>query len=160
MRNLDKHSVENQDNNNGNVIDLKKLQSHKELQEYARAQFLSLLKANTQIEHLESENKKLKSKIQQLERDLSSLQLPLTEIIHTSDEQELCEIEIKRLKDIALGRPLNLEETKRLDLLVKNLYVAKKREKSIPVKARRVDELSEDELIALASFSEIPKKED
>lgn len=138
-----------------NVADFtQKFKTQKELQEYARAQFLTLLQANKRIEHLETENTHLKSQIEAMK--VRSEEKP--EIRLQSNEQDLCEIEIKRLKDIALERALTLEETKRMDLLVKNLYLAKGKPTPSGAKGRKTEEpLTDSELIKLATLPDSGK---
>ena len=118
-----------------------KFRTQKELQEYAHSQFLSLMKANKRIEHLEIENRQLKEEITQISAKES--------IITKSAEQELCEIELSKLRDNAKQRELTLEETKRMDLLVKNLYLAIGKPNSLK-QAKNKNEVDDEKLIALA----------
>lgn len=139
---------------NGKLIDFtEKFKTQKELQEYARAQFLTLLNANRHIQSLEMENQQLRSEITILK---TSLPLPNeAKIISKSTEQDICEIEINRIKDLALQGPLTMEDTKRLDLLVKNLYIAKGKPISdIPTKGKKIGVDNKDvaELVKLATL--------
>lgn len=134
----------------GKVVDfVEKFNSVQELKEYARAQFLTLLSANKRIDALEDENRKLLKELD----EIKSVQKP--DLLVKSNEQALCEIEIKRLYDDAKDRALNFEETKRLDLLVKNLYVIKG--KPAPQKDKNPGKnknLTDDDLIGLARLAD------
>lgn len=85
-----------------------------ELQLYCDTQYKTILSLNEQILTLKGEIAHMKellhSKVERLE---------------VSPEQAICEIQIRRLLESTSMRELTLEETKRLDLLVKNLYLAK-----------------------------------
>jgi hypothetical protein len=87
---------------------------------------LSQLKFD-KVAYLEEENKKLKEQILALTKLIPKHQFEV------SDEQSICEMEIKRLHDIAVTRALNLEETKKLDLYVKNLKLVQKEAPPIDV---------------------------
>lgn len=134
-----------EEQSNDNVIDyVYKLKSQSELREYVRAQFLTLLNANKRVEQLEAENRQLRER-------LTSLESAKVELVSRSPEQDLCEIEIRRLRDKAMGEALTLEETKRLDLLVKNLYLAKgKPTASLTIKSKNLENISEADLVRLA----------
>lgn len=71
-------------------------------------------------------------------------------------EQIICELEIEKLRTSSLSRSLTLEETKRFDLLVKNLLLsreAQKNEKVEPIGP--VISISQHDLISIASLPEI-----
>lgn len=140
-----------QSNDKNKVVDfVEKFKTIRDLQEFARAQFITLVQANKRIDFLEIENKQLKEQIVFMkDREENGVQL-----ITKSNEQDLCEIEIKRLKDTAFERALDLEETKRLDLLIKNLYLAKGKPKPSSGKSKKPSQISEAELVLLASSSD------
>lgn len=71
-----------------------------------------------------------------------------------SDEQAICEIQIKKLQTAAMQRELTLEETKRLDLLVKNLYLAKGQSTQIVTNNFNPGAFTNEELINIASQTE------
>jgi uncharacterized protein YdcH (DUF465 family) len=124
----------------------KKFESMSELQAYADSQYRVIIEQSKLISQLHSEVAHLKSL-------LSSSELvdeKATKII-ASTEQSICEIEIERLKETALQRGLTLEETKRLDLLVKNLLLSKEQSKSIPTTFRHLSNISNATLIEIAS---------
>jgi hypothetical protein len=69
-------------------------------------------------------------------------------------EQIICEMEIEKLKLSSVLRSLTLEETKRLDLLVKNLILSKEANKTIKKDNGPSITISEAALIAIASIPE------
>ena len=87
---------------------------------YIDKQNLLLMQARDHILFLESEVKRL----QNILNSVPSL-LPKT------NEELICEAEISKLMHISSQRNLTLEETKKLDLFVKNLYLAKDSKKDI-----------------------------
>ena len=120
-----------------------------DLQQYCDAQYLTLQKQNEQI-------KKLQDEISHLKRILASTPLVDGDIVRivASTEQEICEIEIQRLKETSMQRGLTLEETKRLDLLVKNLFLSKEQAKDVVPSFRNFSNISNDTLIQIASTPE------
>lgn len=101
------------------------------------------LKARVKI--LEQENSELKRHIQSL-----SKMIPDDSIVNTSDEQIICEVEIRRLRDIALSRPMNLEETKKLDILMKNLKDIKNEKKEQVIEIKKTIDISLEQLMQIA----------
>lgn len=129
---------------NKKVIDFtEKFKSQKELKEYARAQFITLLQVNKRIAELEAENARLKQQL--ADQPAASALLPKT------SEEDICAIELRRLLEQAKDRALTFEETKRMDLLVKNLYLVKDKLNAKPSasKSRDIDEAT---LVMLASL--------
>ncbi|NJO65478.1 MAG: hypothetical protein HC836_47515 [Richelia sp. RM2_1_2] len=105
------------------------------------------LKARLKI--LEQENIELKRQIQSLTK-----LVPQSSMFEVSDEQIICETEVKRLRDIALSRPLNLEETKKLDILLKNLKSIKETNKEKVIEINKAMDISLNDLIEIASENE------
>lgn len=126
------------------VVDFtEKFKSQKELREYARAQFTTLLQANGRIRELETQNADLK-------RQLETASTKST-LLLKSAEEDLCAIEINRLLEQAKDRALTFEETKRMDLLVKNLYLAKSN--ATPDSSSKKDkDVDQEALVRLASL--------
>jgi hypothetical protein len=130
-----------------------KFKSQKELQEYAKAQFVTLLQANKKIKELEKENTALKTAIQQ-----QQMLAPATDRIVKSAEEITCELEIEKLQQAAMMRELDLNETRKLEILVKTLYTARaKTLESLEAQSRKVDQIDQAELIKIASTAE-PKE--
>ncbi len=98
-----------------------KFQSQTELQNYCDRQYKSLLQAKEIILSLKAEVSHLKELLSSSNHLVNSP----PELIIKSVEQTICEIQIEMLREEAMNRSLTLEETKRLDLLVKNLLLCK-----------------------------------
>lgn len=101
-------------------------------------EFKVALQAAT-IERLTEENIKLK---QELAHAKSLVAQPTTQTlapvkIAVPFEQSICEIQIKKLQEKAQARELTLEETKRLEILIKSLYLV--REKTPPASPDETD---------------------
>lgn len=123
-----------------------KFSSIVDLQSYADKQFIALKQSQAKIRVLEDEISHLKSL-------LTSAPIAIQtepELIVKSSEQVICEMEIEKLRQTSMERSLTLEETKRFDLLVKNLMIAKGKTRDIEPDYKRLSNLSEDALIALA----------
>ncbi len=77
---------------------------------------------------------KAKEHILFLEAELDRLRIivnALPSVLPKSNEELICEMEIDKLMRTSSQRNLTLEETKRFDLIVKNLYLAKESKKEI-----------------------------
>lgn len=68
----------------------------------------------------------------------------------SSNELEICEMQINRLRKSAEERLLTLEETKQLEILVKTLYLSKGQPTDITAEYKKVEALSTDALIEIA----------
>lgn len=88
--------------------------SQLELQKYSDSQFLALKGAADKIKQLEDEVKHLQELI------ASTTSLIKVETIVKSPELQICEAQIRLFQLRSLDRELTLEETKQLDLLIKN----------------------------------------
>jgi len=125
-----------------------RFKSDSDLQEYCNIQFLTLQKAHERILQLEGEIKHLQelvSSTTQLTHKVETLIVPT--------EQAICEMQLMFLREESLKRPLTLEETKRLDLLVKNLYLAKGQSTAIITDFTRLPSgISEAKLMEIASL--------
>jgi len=93
-----------------------------------------------ELEHLKEENAKLK---------IALAKYQVSNPFEISDEQIICELEIKRLREASMDRALSTEETKQFDTYAKNLKVIKE---NAPIDTSSpVDELSQKELLELLS---------
>lgn len=134
-----------------NIVSLeKKFESFKDLQAYADQQYKSLQIASQRIRELEAEVAHLK--------DLLTGAIPLTgehptEQVIITPEEAICVAQIRILSDRALHKELTLEETKRLDLLVKNLNVIRNNNPST-FDGKKKPVYSDAELIAIANKKE------
>lgn len=133
-----------QDNNLSNIIDLTQFKNQQDLLDFAKKQFLTILHAHKRIEALELENEQLKGELELVKTNV--------EVLAKTNEQNICELEIKRLRDIAINTALSFEDTKRLEILIKSLYLIKGKPKSdLNGESKKIDDFSESELIRLAT---------
>lgn len=101
-----------------------KFDSQADLQKYCDAQYQV-------ITNLKKENKVLRAELEHL-KDLLSAATELTSIaaptikVEISPAQVICEMQILKIYDDAAVRQLTLEETKRLEILIKSLNLLKK----------------------------------
>lgn len=104
--------------------------TRQELSLYAESQHRTIQDLMKKNEALSAEVEHLKNLLLSTNKDLqvgSSLKLdPL-------NEDFICDLEIKKLKEISLVRVLTLEEAKRFDIYVKTKYLIKKGEPPIDV---------------------------
>jgi hypothetical protein len=127
-----------------NTVDIKVLGGKfkkGELQEYCNKLYISLQKSEERIKQLEFENDHLK--------ELLSSTTPLVEnTFNPTSEQQICEIQIELIKKQGMEKQLSLDDTKRLETLVKILKIIKEK---APVKpATAPQSVSFDELMSMA----------
>lgn len=122
------------------IDDLKKQYSDKlktkELREYVQSQ-------QKLIENLLAENKSLKEKLSHLEQLLTS------NVTKSSQEEIICIEQIEILKSKSASRELSLDEVKRLDLLIKNLRLAREQSTEV-ITTTDYSEVKEADLVAIA----------
>lgn len=119
-----------------------------ELREYCDAQYHTLEAANAKIGQLQDEISHLKDLV------ATSSQIIQPNPRHgISNEQIICEAQLTFLSKKASERELTLEETKKLDLLVKNLRLLQGKSTSIEAEFRNI---SDESLLQIAS---IPDKD-
>lgn len=117
--------------------------------------FKSSASLELEVSKLKKENKALNTTVSQLLKEVDRLRDNdkfVPEII-TTPEQELLETQILKLNTISRTRDLNLEEVKKLDLLIKNKRLLQKKSTSnneiiLP------ERLSDDELMRIAESVE------
>lgn len=132
-------------------MDKLKNKSIEELQDHIDIQFKTLSSANNRIKELESEVVSLRRQNDVLS-EFNSRKMPK---IKTND-QLLCEAEITKLYDISKERPLELKETKQLDIYVKSLYLIKGKNMEESSKPKDVENevIDENDLIKYAQLPE------
>jgi hypothetical protein len=111
-----------------------------------------------------SDNKKLQQEVDHL-KELIVNSVPLLENCKTiikSPAEIICELQIERLQEDAMARKLTLEETKQLDLLIKNKRLLNGDSTIINGNAKRLDKknISDAELISLALIKDNKKQAD
>lgn len=133
----------------GQQIFIKELEKNfkdvKELIEYVITQNKALLYSTERIRNLEEQLGK---------KDQKVIQAQQTTAIARTIPEALCIIEIERLMEKAAITPLDFEDTKKFDLLVKNYYVIQEKEKGliIPEKDKRKADITmtDEELTKMA----------
>jgi hypothetical protein len=129
-----------------------KFKDESDLRAYCNKQYESLKQAKDIIQHLQSEVKHLKELLASSANTINSK----PELIIKSIEQTICEVQIEKLRESAMERPLTLEETKRLDLLVKNLLLCKGAYKDIkPDYSTLPKGLTSQQLLDIASVTSL-----
>lgn len=131
-----------------------KFKNRQELQKYCEMLFISFKQSVEKLQKLEAENNHLK---ELLAKAIPQLPVDENNVVKLviPDEQAIAEIQLKKLAQTAMDRELTLDETKRYDLLTKNLYLSKgKSPKTIDAKAKIIDEMEDAELIKLAKKDE------
>lgn len=110
--------------------------SFKEMQEYADKQYIVL-------QNVLQDNKALQEEVEHLKK----LLFDATKIIEAEENCEriiktpaeiACEIQLEKIQQIAMQRELSLEETKKLDLLVKNQRLMKGDSTTIEGKSKKL----------------------
>jgi hypothetical protein len=127
------------------IIDIKEMHrqfkdkaSKEEMEAFIKAQQDTISKLMAENSKLLEENEHLKGLFLNTNKELvvkvdtnKGKEISTLEPI---DEELICDMEIRKLKDISMNRALNLDETKRFDILVKaKLAIRGKEEKPIDV---------------------------
>ena len=123
-----------------------------ELKKYCEMQYKTIEYLQKKTTQLEMENNHLK--------EVLSGAVPVvqeTKKIEVSTEQAIAEIQLERLKNVAVERELTLEETKKYDLLVKNLMVSKPKKKEIDASWKNLENVSPALLIEAAGKDDSEK---
>jgi hypothetical protein len=91
------------------------------------------------IDVLQRENRALREEVNHL-KELLTYTAPLVSKdvkIEVPKEQAACEIQLRMLHDKSQSRELTLEETKRLEILIKSLYLIKEKATGITIEDSR-----------------------
>ena len=96
------------------------------------------------VEELLQENKELKAELERLRNGVT-------------DEEIICRTQLNLLKNDALVRALTLEEIKKADYLIKNIFIIKGKPTSSDIKVeyngKELKKLTDDELTELVKFN-------
>lgn len=129
---------------------LNQFKEAEEIRAYAEAQYATILELSKKINKLEEDNKHLKSLLENSTPILEEQKKELLGYnIDAPNEEIISEIQLNKLKAIALDRELTLEETKKFEIFSKvlaNLKASQGKNKTIEVKA---DILSTEDLLKL-----------
>lgn len=123
-----------------NVIDFTTFKSKEDLERFARVQFEQVLKLQKEVENLQ----------EKLKHAESLLINPPTILSVGNPEEEICRIEIKRLYDDAIKRPLEWDEIKAFDVYVKSLLAIKGKDKETEKSKKVSSNMPQEELLKLA----------
>lgn len=127
--------------------------SYSELQMYCDQQFITLQKAAEKIKALETDNSHLK----ELLSSTTTLIAPSNEVqkIILTPEEALCLSQINILEERGRDKELTLEETKKLDLFIKNLHMIRGSQPKTIKAERPKSLLSNADLVTLAKAQEV-----
>ena len=117
-----------------------------------KEQFIT--KQHTAITSLMAQNRKLSAEVDHLKELLLNVaQAPKVERIIITPEEALIERQIELINNRAFNQELTLEDTKKLDLLIKNKRLFQEQSTTIQGESKKLDkkQYSNAELILLAS---------
>lgn len=119
-----------------------------ELQAYSNAQFQTITKLNKKIKELSDEIENLKGMLSKstplLKEDAQGLIINPFEM---SNEEQICMVQLQRLKEISNSRMLTKEESQQLDIFTKSLNLIRNSPKTIRVETSK--DLTEKELLTI-----------
>ena len=124
----------------------KTFKNSKELQEYCDNQYKTLEASLERVKKLEDEVVHLKDLLTSASQLIQSAE----KLSSVSNELLICESQLAFLYKTSAKRELTLEETKKLDLLVKNLRLLQGKSTSIEAEFRN---MSDESLLQIASTS-------
>lgn len=143
-----------------NIIGLnKEFQSLVEAEMFVKAQHNTIVSLTKKIQKLEEEKAHLEKLLSsstplvQSERTSSIIQSNSGGIL-TDDEESICRMQLKKLRDKSLTDELTLEEAKRVEIYTKILIAKQNQPKTLVVESKN---LSNDQM--LAAFEELEKND-
>ena len=150
--------MSNSSNKTDNIVTmLDQYKTEAEIRAFATAQMKTITNLSKKINQLEEENKNLKKQALPAPSIILDPNSSVSDgLIEAQDEEQIAIMELSRLRDTALERPLTLEEARKVELYFKILNVIKNQPKTIVVETKR---MSTAELLALAS-NEIKENND
>lgn len=120
-----------------------------ELKQFAEAQQKTILTLSKQIKQKDEEIKHL----QKLLSDSTPVikdESPLILNTESMDEEAICRMELRKLRECSVERELTLEEAKKVDIYTK-LLINLKNKDTKPVKEKEVKELTNEALLSALS---------
>ena len=130
-----------------NISDLEK--SFLEAKDYSEAQFAVIVQLQEKNAKLIEENNHLKKLVEQNIPSIGGAPYPNDLVPGITNEQIICEIEIKRLKDRSIVQELNKEEAQKLQIYVTILEQVRSKTKDDSL---NVESVSTDDLIKLVEL--------
>lgn len=127
-----------------------KLKSTIELKEYATTLFQGLKRSTELLQQKEDEIKHLKELLAKSIPLIGSDNHSTIKIIKTTEEI-IIEAEIEKLREVSQQRPLNLNETKQLDIYIKNLRLLQNKGDIDSESSKNKDKYSDAKLLEYAS---------
>lgn len=123
-----------------------------ELKKFAEAQQKTILQLSKQVKEKDEEVKHLKKLV---ESTTPIIQTEDKKILNTEDNDQefICRMELKKLRDISLERELTLEEAKKVDIYTKLLLSLTKKSEDNP-KEKEVKEIDTAALLAALNAPE------
>lgn len=97
-----------------------------QLQEYATAQELTIIQLSKKVQKLEDERNHFKKL---LESSGTLISTDKKQLINEDDSENICNLEISKLRDNSIQRELTLEECRKLETYVKILTQLESRKK-------------------------------
>lgn len=126
-----------------------------ELQEFAQAQHKTIVNLSKKINNLEQENAHLKKLLESSAPLIKTDNSPvITEGLLTQDEEMICRMQLRKLREKSMTDELTLEESKRVEIFTKLLIQLQNKPQTINVNAKK---MSDSEL--LAALSKMEEKE-
>lgn len=106
-----------------NIVNIDKMiagfKTESELKTYCNVQFKTITNLNKKLKEQEQEIEHLKTL---LEKNAPLLSISESGILtETTDEEQICRTQLRRLRDQSMNRELTLEETKKAEIFVKLL---------------------------------------
>jgi len=129
--------------------------SPEELQAYCDAQYKTIVSLNKKLTENERELEKLRDEVESLKTQNNTLTAQVSYIekqdgnnqFQVSDEESICLIQLAMIRNNAMSRELNNEETKRLETFAKILHMI--RNKEVKKEEDKLDKLSSEDLLKL-----------
>jgi len=121
----------------------KQFRSIEELQAYANSQFRTIVEQSKKIHSLEEEVIHLKKLLEDGTQVIKDPSKKIELYTDVSDQEAICRIELKKLKDLSIERDLTLEEAKRVDIytkLILSLTAATKSKSTEIITPERLDD--------------------
>lgn len=147
-----------------NSIDtmIDKFKTVDDLKAYANAQYKTLIALNKQMNVLKKENQELLKKVADGENLKNMLSGPVdgeaSPFDSDTDEETICLVQLKFLKSSALERELTMEETRKVETLIKSLAIIRNRPKPSDDESNIKDMSSEELLNAMSDVMKTEKQ--